>query len=115
VHNEQISVDRRFGIYFELDDASDGGMLIVPRDEVVDPELVDGFADLEVVVQDYNPGPLPQELTEPPPTGTFETEDRQYLSYWIVPGDSRLWWLAVTDEGFLLIPESVVPFPGAVG
>ena len=112
VHHAQPSVDRRFAFYFELDDATDGGELVVPVGNVVDPELVDGFAEMAVVERDYDPiGSLPEGLINRPPLGEFETEEADLL-YWIIEGDSDLWWLAATDEGIVIVPETVAPAPG---
>jgi hypothetical protein len=112
VHHAQPSVDRRFAFYLELDDATDGGELVVPVDSGVVPELVDGFAEMEVVERDYDPvGSLPEDLIDGPPLGEFETEEADLL-YWIIEGDSDLWWLAATDEGIVIVPETVAPAPG---
>jgi hypothetical protein len=112
VHHAQPSVDRRFAFYLELDDATDGGELVVPVDSGVAPELVDGFAEMEVVERDYDPvGLLPDDLVVGPPLGELETEEADLL-YWIVEGDSDLWWLAATDEGIVIVPETVAPAPG---
>jgi hypothetical protein len=112
VHHAQPSVDRRFAFYLELDDATDGGELVVPVDSGVVPELVDGFAEMEVVERDYDPvGLLPDDLVVGPPLGELETEEADLL-YWIVEGDSDLWWLAATDEGIVVVPETIAPAPG---
>ena len=112
VHHAQESVDRRFAFYFELDDATDGGQLVVPVDFAVARELVDGFAEMEVVERDYDPmGSLPEDVIVGPPLGEFETPDAN-LPYWILEGDSNVWWLAATDEGIVIVPETVAPVPG---
>lgn len=110
VHTEQPSVDRRFAFYLELDDATDGGVLVVPVDSFVDPELVEGFAELEVVVRSYDPA-IPSSIAEPPQLGVVETGNGD-LPYSIVPGDDDLWWLAITADGVIVIPESAAPVPG---
>jgi len=111
VHTEQPSVDRRFGFYLELDDATDGGELVVPVDSFVDPDLAEGFADFDVVERDYDPSLLPDGLAGGIPLGTVETEHGD-LPYSIIPGDDDVWWLAVTDEGIVVVPESFAPPPG---
>lgn len=111
-HNSQPSVDRRFSFYLELDDATDGGELVVPVDSFVSPELVEGFADMEVVERDYDPvGSLPEDLVEGQPQGEVETDDANSL-YWILDGDSDRWWLAFTNDGVVVVPETVAPAPG---
>jgi hypothetical protein len=112
VRTEQISVDRRFGLYFELGDATEGGILVIPAEPpLVDAELVEGFAGLEVSVCEFDPAHLPPRTADGAPTGVFETEDRDDLLYWIVSGDSDLWWLTSTAEGLVLVPDSVVALP----
>jgi hypothetical protein len=112
VHNAQPSVGRRFSFYLELDDATDGGELVVPVDSFVDPELVEGFAEMEVVERGYDPvGSLPEDLVEGQPLGEVETEEADLL-YWVLDGDADLWWLAYTEEGIVVVPESVAPAPG---
>jgi hypothetical protein len=54
---------------------------------------------------------LPDDLVVGPPLGELETEEADLL-YWILEGDSDLWWLAVTDEGIVIVPETVAPAPG---
>jgi len=111
VHTEQPSVNRRFGFYLELDDATDGGELVVPIDSFVNPDLAEGFADFEVVERDYDPSLLPDAIAVLAPLGTVETDDGD-LPYSIIRGDDDLWWLALTDDGVVVVPESVAPVPG---
>ncbi|MGH8915684.1 MAG: hypothetical protein ACRDZM_14360 [Acidimicrobiia bacterium] len=110
VHDEQPSVNRRYGFYMELDDATAGGVLVVPSDSFVQPELAEGFADFEVVEDDFDPSLLPEELNDQPQLGIVETDDGD-LPFFIVPGDGDLWWLAVTDEGVFVVPDSVAAVP----
>jgi hypothetical protein len=111
VHVEQMSVDRRFGFYLELDDATDGGRLIVPPDSFVDPELAEGFADFEVTELDYDPGaPLPGVAIDPEPLGVVETTDGD-RDYSIIDGDDDVWWLADLNGRVVVVPESVAPVP----
>jgi hypothetical protein len=110
VHEEQPSVNRRYGFYMELDDATDGGVLVVPADSFVDPDLAEGFARFEVVEGDFGPIMLPEEISGQPQLGTVETDEGD-LPFFIVPGDGDLWWLAVTDEGVFVVPDSVAPVP----
>ena len=114
-HEEQDSVDYRFAFYLELDDATDGGVLIVPVDSFVIPELADGFADFEVVETDYDPtGPLPEGIPDPLPLGEVEIdEEGNLLPYSIVTGDDDTWWLSITEDGVVVVPESEAPVPGA--
>jgi len=114
VHNEQLSVDRRFGLYMELGDATDGGVLVVPSGtSIVDPELAEGFAELEVVECAFDPTVLPAGVTEAPTIGTFESDDGDFFSYSIVTGHSELWWLVETDAGIIFVPASVAAPPDA--
>lgn len=111
VHTEQPSVDRRFAFYLELDDATDGGVLVVPVGSFVIPELAEGFADFEVVERQYDPTAASGAITEPPSLGTVETDDGD-LPYSIIPGEANTWWLARTDDGIVIVPASVAPVPG---
>ena len=112
VRTEQPSVDRRFGFYLELDDATQGGVLIVPPGSFVEPELASGFADLEVTEVDYDPRfDLSGGVADPDPIGMVETEDGD-KPYSIVEGEDDVWWLAFYGEGVVVIPESVAPVPG---
>jgi len=111
VHVEQPTVDRRFAFYLELDDATDGGVLIVPIGSFVDSDLAEGFADFEVVERDYDPTLVPGDVERPPSLGTVETEDGD-LPYSIVAGDDDVWWLAIVGDRILVIPESVAMAPG---
>lgn len=106
VHDEQPSVDRRFAFYLELDDATDGGVLIVPVGSFVDSDLAEGFADFEVVEREYDPTLIPGDIDRPPSLGTVETEDGD-LPYSIVAGDDDVWWIAIVGDWILVIPESV--------
>jgi len=112
VHTEQPSVDRRFAFYLELDDATEGGELVVPVDSFVDPDLAEGFAGFVVIERSYDPRSLPEEVTEPPSLGEVETDDGD-LKYSIIPGDDDLWWLAYSESGVVVVPDSVAPVPGA--
>jgi hypothetical protein len=97
----------------ELGDATDGGILVVPAGSpIIDPELVEGFADLSVLECEYDPTSVPAGVTREPTIGTFENEDRDSFSYSIVTGDSETWWLAKTEAGIILIPASVASPPG---
>ncbi len=110
VHAEQPSVDRRFAFYLELDDATDGGVLIVPSDSFVDRALVRGFAGLEVEERDYDPTSVPGSVAVPPSLGVVETDDGD-LAYTIVAGNDDTWWLAITEDGIVVVPESVATVP----
>ena len=114
-HTEQSSVDRRFAFYLELGDATDGGVLIVPVDSFVIPELAEGFADFEVIEREYDPTwPLPDELTDGVPLGDVEIDDEgNLLPYSIVSGDDDTWWLSITEDGIVVVPESEAPVPEA--
>jgi hypothetical protein len=115
VHVEQDSVDYRFAFYLELDDATDGGTLIVPVGSFVIPELAEGFADFDVVERDYDvTDPLPDDLDSGPTLGLVETdEEGSLLPYSIVTGDGDVWWIAQTADGILVIPASAAPPPVA--
>ncbi len=110
VHAEQPSVDRRFAFYLELDDATDGGVLIVPVDSFVDRDLVQGFAGLEVEERDFDPTLVSGSVALPPALGVVETDEGD-LAYTIVAGDGDTWWLAITEGGIVVVPESVAPVP----
>jgi hypothetical protein len=110
VHTEQPSVNRRFAFYLELDDATDGGVLIVPLGSFVDPDLARGFAELEVEERDYDPTLALGSTAVPPSLGEVETDDGD-LAYTIIPGDDDTWWLALTRDGIVVVPESVAPIP----
>jgi hypothetical protein len=110
VHTEQPSVNRRFAFYLELDDATDGGVLIVPVGSFVDSALVRGLADLEVEERDYDPTLVAGSVAVPPSLGVVETDDGD-LAYTIVAGDDDTWWLALTDGGIVIVPESFAPVP----
>ena len=110
-HVEQRAVDVRFGFYLELDDATDGGVLVVPVGSFVNTELAEGFADFEVVEMDYDPASVPPDLAGLPEIGLVETEMGD-LRYSIVPGESDLWWLArPAEDHVVVVPDSVVPAP----
>ena len=109
-HTEQPSVNRRFAFYLELDDATDGGVLIVPVGSFVDSGLAGGFAGLEVEERDYDPTLLSGSVAVPPSLGVVETDGGD-LDYSIIPGEAAIWWLAVTEGGIVVVPESVAPVP----
>jgi hypothetical protein len=111
VHTEGVSLDRRYGFYLELDDATDGGVLVVPAGSIIEPELAEGFAEFEVIDSDFEPNQVPDGLTDDPPLGTFETKGGEEYSYWIVSGDADTWWLGLSDSRMVVIPESVAPVP----
>lgn len=113
VHIEQPSLDRRYGFYLELDDATDPGTLFVSGEDMVIVELVDGFAGLEVVVADFDPT-LPADVDIPDQLGVLETEDGE-IPYSIIGGDGDVWWLAETGEGIVVVPAGVVPVPELTG
>ena len=110
VHTEQPSVNRRFAFYLELDDATDGGVLIVPVGSFVDSDLVRGLAGLEVEERDYDPTLVAGSVALPPSLGVVETDDGD-LDYTIIPDDDDTWWLALTEGGVVVVPESVAPVP----
>ncbi len=110
VHTEQPSVSRRFAFYLELDDATDGGVLVVPVDSFVDPDLAGGFAAFEVIECDFDPGSITEEIAGQAPLGEVETENGN-LPYVIIPGQGDVWWVAITDGGVVVVPESVAPSP----
>lgn len=110
VHTEQPSVNRRFGFYLELDDATDGGVLVVPIDSFVDPSLAEGFAAFEVIECDFDPGAIAEDVAGQAPLGEVETENGN-LPYFIIPGQGDLWWVALTNRGVVVVPESVAPPP----
>jgi hypothetical protein len=109
-HTEQPSVNRRFAFYLELDDATDGGVLIVPVGSFVDRDLVRGFTGLEVEERDYDPALVSGSVAIPPSLGVVETDEGD-LAYTIIPGDDDTWWLALTESGIVVVPESVAPVP----
>ncbi|HEU4915900.1 MAG TPA: hypothetical protein VFV13_04990 [Acidimicrobiia bacterium] len=110
-HVEQRAVDVRFGFYLELDDATDGGVLVVPAGSFVNHELAEGFADFEVVEANYDPTSEASEFGSAPVIGLVETSAGD-LSYSIIPGEGDLWWLAQPAEGHVVVvPESVAPAP----
>jgi hypothetical protein len=110
VHTEQRAVDHRFGFYLELDDATDGGTLIVPVGSVVDPELAEGFAGFDVVERRYDPTEVTSDITSAPQLGVLET-DRGDIPYSIVAGEDDLWWVALAGGTLYIIPEQVAPVP----
>lgn len=115
VHIEQSSVDRRYGLYLELGDAADGDVLVVPLDSPIVPDIAEGLSGVTVVERDYDASGLPAEA-EPigPPIGAFATENGD-LPYWILPdAEADRWWVAETNEGIVVVPESVAPVPQAV-
>ncbi len=109
IHAAQPSVNRRFGFYLELDDATGSGTLFVPTEVALTEELVDGFSGLDVVVSVFDPS-LPPDLEVPPPLGVLETEDGDF-SYSLIEGSDDVWWLAVTDDSIVVIPNMVAPVP----
>ena len=111
VHTEQRAVDRRFGFYLELDDATDGGVLVVPRGSFVDPELAEGFAGFEVVEVEYDPRAGGTNIPESSESWLVETESGD-VTISIVAGEDDLWWLAERPNGeFVVVPNSVEPAP----
>ncbi len=111
VHTEQRAVDRRFGFYLELDDATDGGVLVVPEGSFVNAELADGFAGFEVVEVAYDPRTGGTNIPETTESWLLETESGD-VTISIVAGDDDLWWLAERPGGgFVVIPDSVAPAP----
>lgn len=114
-HVEQDSVDYRFAFYLEMDDATDGGTLIVPVGSFVIPELAEGFADFEVVELDYDvTKPLPDDVDPGPALGMVETdEEGGLIPYSIVTGDDDTWWLSITEDRIVVVPESEAPVPEA--
>ena len=111
VHTEQRAVDRRFGFYMELDDATDGGTLIVPAGSFVNPELAEGFAGFAVEEVDYDPRAGADSVPDSPESWLVET-DAGDLVFSIVPGNDDLWWLAERPNGEVaVVPDSVVPAP----
>ncbi len=113
VHTEQPSLDRRFGFYLELDDATDPGTLFVSEENTVIAELADGFAELEVVVADFDPT-LPPGIEPPEPLGVLETDDGD-IPYSIIRGDGNVWWIADAGNAIVVVPATVVPVPEAMG
>ncbi len=110
VQTEQPTVNRRYGFYLELDDATDPGTLVVPAGSFVDVELADGLADIDVVVSDYEPF-LPDGVEVPDPLGIVET-DLGDIPYSIIEGGDDLWWLAYQGDGeVVVIPDTVSPVP----
>lgn len=111
VHTEQRAVDRRFGFYMELDDATDGGTLVVPMGSFVNPELAEGFAGLEVEEVDYDPRAGAVSVPDSPESWLVETESGD-LVFSIIPGYDDLWWLAERPNGdVVVVPDSVLPAP----
>jgi hypothetical protein len=111
VHTEQLSVDRRFGFYLELDDVTDGGILIVPMGSFVNPELAEGFAGFDVVEVDYDPRAGGDNIPDGPESWVVETESGD-VSVSIVAGDDDLWWIAERPDGeFVVVPNSVEAAP----
>lgn len=111
VHTEQLSVDRRFGFYLELDDVTDGGTLVVPMGSFVNPELAEGFAGFDVVEVDYDPRAGGDNIPDSPESWVVETESDD-VSVSIVAGDDDLWWIAERPDGeFVVVPNSVAPAP----
>ena len=111
VHTEQQTVDRRFGFYLELDDATDGGVLVVPEGSFVNAELADGFAGFEVVEVAYDPTTGGTNIPETAESWLLETASGD-VTISIVAGDDDLWWLAERPGGeFVVVPNSVAPAP----
>ena len=95
----------------ELDDATNGGTLIVPMGSFVNAELAEGFADFEVVELDYDPSAGGASVPEVPEQWLVETESGD-LVFSIVPGNDDLWWLAERPNGdVVVVPDSVAPAP----
>jgi hypothetical protein len=110
-HTEQRAVDRRFGFYLELDDATDGGVLVVPEGSFVNAELADGFAGFEVVEVAYDPRTGGSDIPESPESWLLETESGD-VTISIAAGADDLWWLAERPGGeFVVVPNSVAPAP----
>ena len=107
VHVEQRSVNRRYGFYLELDDATAGGVLVVPPTSLLRVELIEGFSGMVVVEKDYDP----QEFDGLPglgdPLGLIST-DRGELPYWIVPGTDTEWWVVHANEGIVVVPAGLL-------
>ena len=111
VHSEQRAVDRRFGFYMELDDVTDGGILVVPVGSFVNPELAEGFAGFDVVEVDYDPRAAGTDVPESAESWLVETETGD-VSVSIVAGDDDLWWVAERPNGeFVVVPNSVQAAP----
>ena len=111
VHDEGISLSRRFGLYLELDDRVGGGTLIVPTGSFVSQELVEGLAGMTFVERDYDPSVVPAAaLPTGPPLGLLETDDGD-LPYFILEGTSDTWWVGVDGGRIIVIPQDLAPPP----
>ncbi len=112
VHDEGISLDRRYGFYMELYDAARGGTLTVPLGSFLSEELIEGSAEMTMLESDYDPSVLPAEaFPTGPPLGLLETPDGD-LPYWILSGPAEEWWLAMREGRIVVVPGTVVPGPG---
>lgn len=113
VQTEQSTVARRFGLYLEMGDVAGGGTLILPPGSPLAADVAQGLSGVTVLVEDYDPQALPEELyPQGPPLGPFATPEGD-VSYWILPGADIRWWVALIPEGIVLVPESLQPLPGA--
>lgn len=114
VHTEQRTVDLRYGFYEELADISTGETLVVPERSALDADLLEGLSGVTVVVGDYDPSTMSDVdlVGDAEPLGLLRV-DGEDVAYWILPGSGdHRWWETHTNDGIVILPESVAPIPG---
>ena len=111
VHDEGISLARRFSFYLELHDRAAGDDLLVPTGSFISEELVEGLAAMTFIERDYDPGEVPPAaLPIGPPLGLLETPEGD-LPYFILEGQAATWWVGIEQGRVIVIPEDLAPPP----
>lgn len=114
VNTSQRAVAIRYGFYFAMGEQEGSRLIVFPGAEV-NPVLLGAFGGKELEVAQYEPtGHELGDLGEP--HGEVRTDDLRIVDFWVIdgePGDT--FWLAEQEDGYVAVPESVLPFPGGRG
>lgn len=108
----QRSTARRYALYLELDDQTDGATLIVPDSSTVNNRLVEGLAAMTLETRSYDPTAIPEDLVpRSEPHGELEIDD-SVVRYWILSGETdEPRWVARFAGGLVIVPFSAAPVP----
>jgi hypothetical protein len=110
VASGQRSVGQRYGMYIWLGE-QEGHRLYSFRGSGLVARLLEAFGRMELQVVDYSPeGHNLPGLGEP--TGELQLDTGVVIPYWSLPGNpGDDYWIAVHEEGYVLVPDSVLPVP----
>lgn len=113
---QQRSTEHRYRFYLLLADRIGGGELVVTEGHGLDPRIANGIGGFRIVESEgFYTDLLPITPKPDEPSGEVATVDG-VVPFAILDGPATdRAWLAITPDGYVVVPDTVVPFSEVTG